>query len=272
MLCLMLSFGLATAFQPIVGIMPFPRNQYFVRRQDAFGGFVPPKLPFRRNHMFCGRDDLIETVHSYFIGSGELASGHKAQKVVVLYGLGGIGKTSIALEYAFRYLKSYITVFWADVASGMSLAQSARGIVEHIIKNYAKGGSSYEQIAATLGLRGFLDVNGKLASDEIAARRVTEAVKEWLAVNQNGESEWLLVLDNYDDVDAVDINLLLPTCDAGNVIITSRKSNLHAVGKTVAVEEIDEDSAIALFLESANKEEAKAEGKNPEQPFFFVVL
>jgi hypothetical protein len=51
----------------------------------------------------------------------------------------------------------------------MSLAQSARGIAEHIITNYAKRGSAYEQIAATLGLRGLLGANGKLASDETAA-------------------------------------------------------------------------------------------------------
>jgi hypothetical protein len=231
---------------------------------------VPPKLPFLRNRMFCGRDDLIAAVYSYFKESAPcaLVTGTQdkaqklAQKIVVLHGLGGIGKTSIALEYAFRYSTSYTTVFWADVTSGTTLAQSARGIAEHIISTYAKRGASFEQIAATLGLRGLLDANGKLASDETAASRVTEAVKEWLATNQNGELEWLLVLDNYDDVDAVDIHLLLPTCDAGNVIITSRKSNLQEVGKPIAVDEIDEDSAMALFLKSANKEEAKAEGKH----------
>jgi MinD-like ATPase involved in chromosome partitioning or flagellar assembly len=214
-------------------------------------------------------------VHSYLKGnpSSEHGSGDKAQglvqKVVVLHGLGGIGKTSIALEYAFRYAKSYTTVLWADVTSGMSLAQTARGIAEHIIATYAKRGSSYEQIAATLGLSSVLDARGKLSSDESAALRVTEAVKEWLAASQN--EEWLLVLDNYDDVDAVDIHHLLPTCDAGSVIITSRKSNLQAVGKTVAVDEIDEDSGMALFLKSANKKDAKADGK-PCCLFVFVWI
>jgi hypothetical protein len=123
----------------------------------------------------------------------------------------------------------------------MSLAQSTRGLAEHIITNYAKSVSSYEQIATTLGLRGVLDANGKLASDETAALRVTEAVEEWLAANRTGELEWMLVLDNYDDVDAVDIHLMLPSCAAGHVIITSRKSNLQELGKTMAVEEIDEN-------------------------------
>jgi hypothetical protein len=55
----------------------------------------------------------------------------------------------------------------------------------------------------------------------------------------------------------------IPTCHAKNVIITSRKINLQAVGKTVAVDEIDEDLGMFLLLKSANKAEAKAEGKHP---------
>jgi hypothetical protein len=225
--------------------------------------------------MFCGREDLIDTVHSYFKGSTsyEPVTEHKAQKmaqkVVVLHGLGGIGKTSIALEYAFRYSELYTAIFWVDATSEMSLFQSARGIAQHIVTNYWERGFSYDQIAKKLGPR-VLDSNGELASDETAGRRVTEAVKGWLAAKQN--EDWLLILDNYDNVDAVDIYLLLPACDAGHVIITSRKSNLHDLGKTVAVEEIDEDSGMALFLKSANKAEAKSEGKYPnKQVFVFFV-
>jgi hypothetical protein len=218
-------------------------------------------LPFRRNRMFCGRDDLINIMHSELNGSApfkvDCTARHMVQKVIVLHGLGGMGKTSIALEYAFRYSKLYTAIFWFDVTSEMSLFQSARGIAERIIENYSKRGFSYAQIIATLG-PGVMDSNGQLASDETAGRRVTEAVKGWLAANQN--DDWLLVLDNYDNVDAVDIDLVLPNCDAGYVIITSRRRNLQNLGKTMAVEEIDEDSGIALFLKSANKEEANAEG------------
>jgi len=105
----------------------------------------------------------------------------------------------------------------------------------------------------------------KFSSDAAAELRVTTAVKGWLAAKHN--EEWLLVLDNYDDVHAVDIRLLVPTCDASNVIITSRKNNLHMLGKTVAVDEIDKVSGIRLLLKSTN-EEFMAEGKAqaPEQP------
>jgi hypothetical protein len=94
---------------------------------------------------------------------------------------------------------------------------------------------------------------------EAEERRVAQAIKGWLAAKDNGR--WLLVLDNYDGIDAVDIHSLLPTCDAGHVIITSRRSDLQEVGRTLEVDEIDEQSAILLFLKCANKEEVGVGGK-----------
>jgi len=206
-------------------------------------------------------------MHSHLKGSAPYAVGEDSRpmtrKTVVLHGLGGMGKSSIALEYSFRYSHSYTAVFWVDVTSRTSLSRSARGIAEHIVADHAKQGHLYEDGASTLELRDCLNPNGQISSDAAAELRVTTAVKEWLAAKHN--DEWLLVLDNYDD-DAVEIRLLLPTCDTGNVIITSRKSNLQMLGKTVAVDEIDEVSGIRLCMKSANKEEFMTEGKQRGNP------
>jgi len=216
-----------------------------------------------RNHVFCGRDDIIDTIHSNLKGSAPSEVGKDARpmtrKTVVLHGLGGMGKSSIALEYSFRYSHVYTAVFWVDVTSGTSLSRSARNIAENIVADHAKQVHACENDVSILELRDSLNPNGQISSDGAAELRITTAVKEWLAAKHN--EEWLLVLDNYDDVDAVEIHLLLPTCDAGNVIVTSRKSNLQMLGKTVAVDEIDEVSGIRLFMKSANKEEFMAEGK-----------
>jgi len=190
------------------------------------------------------------------------------RKVVVLYGLGGIGKSSIVLEYSFQYSKSYTAIFWVDVTSEISLARSVRGIAEYLVAFYAARGVSYENIASTLGLRGLLNSSGQIASDEAAEYRVIEAFRDWLAADHN--EQWLLVLDNYDDVDTVDIDRILPTCDNRTVIITSRKSNLHALGKTVSVDEINKQSGITLLLRSANKAEDGAEGKHQSKPFRII--
>jgi hypothetical protein len=74
-------------------------------------------------------------------------------------------------------------------------------------------------------------------------------------------------LDNYDDTGAVNIYDLLPTCDAGHVVITTRRSNLQALGKTLEVDEIDEKSGILLLLKSANKEGLDTRGKYQFQAF-----
>jgi len=110
-----------------------------------------------------------------------------------------------------------------------------------------------------MGLGGVLNTNGQISSDSAAEARLTGAVKNWLATRHN--EGWLLILDNYDDVDTVDISLLLPTCDAGNVIITSRKSNLRSLGKTVAIEEIDEKAAMVVLAKSVGKEVLEGEGE-----------
>jgi hypothetical protein len=94
---------------------------------------------------------------------------------------------------------------------------------------------------------------------EAEERGVARAIKEWLEIADN--RRWLLVLDNYDDIRAVDIRYLLPNSDTGHVIITSRRSNLQKLGGKIAVSEIDELSAISLFLKSADREEVSVGGK-----------
>jgi len=224
---------------------------------------ITPTLPFRRNRMFCGRGDVIDTIHSILndsvISDVEGDARPMSCKTVVLYGLGGIGKSSIALEYSFRYSNSFTAVFWVDATSEASMFSSTRRIIEHMIAEYAGQGFPYGQIALMLSLEGVLGEGGHISSDAAAEPQLAGALRKWLAAKNN--ENWLLILDNYDD-GAVDIHLLLPTCDAGNVIITSRKSDLQVLGITVPVEDIDEESGTKLFLKSANLEEPNAEGKH----------
>jgi len=229
---------------------------------------IPPALPFSRDRMFCGRDDVIDKIHSIFNSSVlcgvEGGARPMTRKTVVLYGLGGIGKSSIALEYSFRYLDSYTAVFWVDVTSGTSMASSMRSILGHIIAGYAGQGIPFGQIASMLALEGLLGQFGAISSDATAEPRLAEALRKWLAEKTN--KNWLLILDNYDD-GGVDIHLLLPTCDTGNIIITSRKSNLQMLGILVPVDDIDEESGVSLLIKSANLEQPGSEGKHECNPF-----
>jgi hypothetical protein len=80
--------------------------------------------------------------------------------------------------------------------------------------------------------------------------------KNGWAVKDHGK--WLLVFDKYGDILAVEIHDVLPTCDAGHMAITSRRSDLQALGRTLEIDEIDEideRSVILLFLKSSGSEE-----------------
>jgi hypothetical protein len=81
---------------------------------------TPPciwNVPFRHNPFFTGRDSLLLQLHN------NLAS-HKATALTqaeVISGLGGIGKTQIALEYAYRFGDKYQGIFWVHADSHASL-------------------------------------------------------------------------------------------------------------------------------------------------------
>jgi hypothetical protein len=201
-------------------------------------------------------------MHSTFEHGAFLPAGEKQRmprKVVILHGLGGIGKSSIALEYSYRYSASYTAVFWADATTEASLFQAARGIAEHLVSHYASQGISYGEIATFLRLGGLLGRDGEIMAVEAKEGQVAGRMNEWLAIEGNGR--WLLVLDNYDDIGAINIHHLLPTCDAGHVIITSRRSNLQQVGTPLEIDEIDQQSGISLLLKCANRGEADKGGK-----------
>jgi hypothetical protein len=195
------------------------------------------RLPFCRNHQFCGREDFIEAIRSAFEES-TLSRVTEAQpmirKVVILYGLGGIGKSSIALEYSFRHSGSYTGVFWVDASSEASLFRSACGLAEQLIGHYASEGMSFGEIASLLRLDGLLGWDGRIVAGEAEERKITRAIKEWLM--EEGNERWLLIFDNYDGIEVVNIYDLLPSSDTGHVIITSQRSDLHALGRTLEID------------------------------------
>jgi hypothetical protein len=208
----------------------------------------------------------MSTIHSNF-EQITLSGGAEVQpvtrRVVILHGLGGVGKSSIALEYSFRHSGSYTAIFWIDVTSEETLFRSARVVIEHLVTHYTRQEVSPKKVASFLQLRGLLDANGQIIAGEAEGRRLARAIKEWLSIEKNGR--WLVILDNYDDISAVNIHDILPTCDAGHVIITSRRRDLQALGKTLEIEEIDEHSGVLLFLKSANREGVSGGGKYDHQ-------
>src|SRR5450755_1472737 len=65
-------------------------------------------IPFVRNRFFLGQDDMLTELHHQLTRGATTA----LTQIQAISGLGGIGKTQMAVEYAYRYRKTYPFVFW----------------------------------------------------------------------------------------------------------------------------------------------------------------
>ena len=161
-----------------------------------------------RNKNFTGRVEIL----------AKLREGASSRRMAVLpgqdpdnplpqavQGLGGVGKTAIAIEYAHRYSSEYDLVWWIPADQ----LPSVRG--------------SLANLAARLHL------------DPPAAAGIEGAIKAVLDALRRGDpySRWLLVFDNADQPE--DIKELLPQ-GSGDVLITSRNHRWQSVINTVPMD------------------------------------
>jgi len=165
--------------------VPFGRERVAVSRHaPRFPADPPPvwEVP-RRNATFTGRSELLEALRD------RLSADITAVMPQALYGLGGVGKTQVALEYAHRFAANYDIVWWIPAEQPSMI----RG--------------SLVELAQQLGLP-----PGSDASETVAA--VLDALRR-------GEpyQRWLLIYDNADDPG--DVEPYLPQ-GTGHVLLTSR--------------------------------------------------
>jgi tetratricopeptide (TPR) repeat protein len=183
-----------------------------VPRPDRFPGTLPPiwNVPYPRNFYFTGREDLLQHLATSLRG-GQTSAVSQPQ---AMSGLGGIGKTQIALEYAYRYYQDYQAVLWAQADTRENLT------------------SSYLVIATLLNLP---------EKDEQESARVITAVKVWLQTHKG----WLLILDNADDLALA--HDFLPPSVGGQVLLTTRAQATGRFAHRLEVDILSTELG-ALFL------------------------
>jgi hypothetical protein len=184
------------------------------------------------------------------------------RKVIVLHGMGGVGKTQIALQYAHLHRDCYTAVFWIDARNKGTMATSGLHILEKLISHYSikyptlHGAERNDRISLDLGIPGQIEASGKLVQG-VSGWKI---VQDWLA--KIGNTKWLLLVDNNDDQEAVRLDDSLPTCEWGNIIITSRNRQACDHGRSVPVYAIGKEAGVQLLLQgvSKNSEELSEEG------------
>jgi TIR domain-containing protein len=185
---------------------PFPRAGPVPAGKPGFAGALPGvwRVP-PRNPRFTGRDGMLTELR------GRLRSGEATLVVQALYGLGGVGKTQLVIEYAHRFAADYDLVWWIDAEQPVLIP---------------------EQLAALASRLG------------LPAGATVAATVERLLGELRGRGRWLLVFDNATRPG--DIADYQPG-GAGQVMVTSRFPGWGALGGRLEVDVLTRSETIALL-------------------------
>ncbi|MFF2008035.1 tetratricopeptide repeat protein [Streptomyces sp. NPDC058195] len=189
---------------------------------------APPRtanLPGSVSGEFVGREDALTRLRELLTGSGDAA----VTQTGAVHGLGGIGKSALALRYAVRYRHTYTLVWWIN-AETPELIESGLGA-----------------LAARLCPHWALDAT--------AEERTAWAVA-WLQYHPG----WLLVFDNVEHPDH--LRPYLGSLPGGHHLATSRKATgWHAIGPTLPLGLLDPARSADLLCNIAYNGQAPT----PEQ-------
>ena len=171
-------------------------------------------VPYPRNPCFIGRETVLHTLHTVLAATPSAAQA----RTLAISGLGGIGKTQVAIEYAYRHQQDYHAVFWLAAETAESLL------------------ASLGQIADLLQLPG----------REVAEQsRLIAATRRWLATHE----EWLVIADNVDDPGR--LYEVLPPLRQGALLLTTRSQALGTLAPVMDLPSMNEEESIALLFSRA---------------------
>ena len=161
------------------------------------GSSVKQSIPILQNPNFVPRAALSDAIEQFF---------STGQRTVVLCGLGGAGKTQIALEYAFRKREQSpdTSVFWVYASTTTNFEES------------------YKRIATVCDIPGHQDPQVN----------ILQLVRDWLEIHT--DHEWLMVVDNVDIADTLfhervngrTLTEYIPQTQRGSLLYTSRNRDV----------------------------------------------
>ncbi|NEP01408.1 MAG: tetratricopeptide repeat protein [Symploca sp. SIO2E9] len=177
-------------------------------------------VPYERNTFFTGREQVLAQLRETLQQSQAVA----LSQVQAISGLGGIGKTQTAVEYAYRYREEYQAVFWVRADTRLELR------------------TAFVEMAKLLNL----------LQENIDAEGAVRVVKSWLEKH----SDWLLIFDNADRPEL--LKSFVPHNPQGHIFLTSRAQVFDMLGivRPVEIREMLPEEAVAFLLRRTGRDES----------------
>jgi tetratricopeptide (TPR) repeat protein len=213
-----------------------PRQDIYRRLADVFGRppeqwgtsrYIPWNVPLLRNPYFTGRERILQRLYQALAAEQVVA----LSQTRAISGLGGIGKTQTAIEYAYRYANEYEAVLWVRADEYEALV------------------SSFAALAVVLELP---------EQEEANQFRTIAAVKRWL----EWHSPWLLIFDNADDLSL--ISDFLPRRTGGATLLTTRSQITGPHIKKVELDRMGREEGVTFLLRRMSSREDEAEASIQE--------
>jgi hypothetical protein len=175
-------------------------------RRDGFNlKFYLANVPYIQH--FEGRETYLQHLADTLLPE----SNPDQRKLEIISGLGGIGKTQLAIQFVKSHEDKFSSVFFIDANSQESVSRTFLGI--HLLL----WGDRNRQASGIVDELKILDT------------RMISEVLDWFCLD--GNTQWLLIFDNVDrqpsDPDGIDITAFFPPINRGSILITTRLNPLE---------------------------------------------
>jgi len=174
-------------------------------------------LPFARNPYFTGRTKILDLINQNLNSNGMVSLMQSNNSLI------GVGKTAIALEYAYLYEKEYETIWWVNATDSTTIFTVYRDLALH----------------------------KQIISENAREDDVVKAMKSWF----NNNKEWLFIFDNANKDDFKWLESYLPqqSGKGRNILITTRSTFFPKCKSLIDVTIFSESEAVEFLKKRTDK-------------------